>query len=379
VLPILVERGRTPRRIETVHPLVPATEKALFADVEDGLYYLTVMAANSGRTTYGEHISVSVTPLSEVPSASALPKMTGVAGQMLEQATSADAILGFGKRIDTVGWQEPYRFEARRGDHAILSLPRAGMEVAFDSNENNKFDEATDEVILRDELNDQLSPTVNQVTSLPYDGAYFIRGYQGSFVLLPHRYQTQNGRVLISVPQKAGDYVGIAEKNGQILRGELSLVVQPSEARRIEIKPTSEVVRGRPAEVSLQALDAFDNPVATDLEAKVTLQGVAQTVQLIGGIGHVQLQVPDKDRESTVTVRTVLGVDHGTLKPGAVSTAKGENKPTSAIANEIPSGEKSRSPISDSAAARPGKPAGLHVVPRRTAYGSLGRLRRMLR
>jgi subtilisin family serine protease len=362
VLPILTATARTARRIETVHPLTPATEKTLIANVEDGLYYLIVMPANSGRSSYGEQISLQVTPLAGAPAVASMPKMVAKAGQTLEQPTSADAVLGFGRRIEVQALQEPYRFEARRGDHAILNLPRTGVEVIFDSDNNGKLDESTDEVILRDELNEELVATAGQVFSLPYDGTYFISHFTGSFVLLPHRYPAEDGKVLLTVPQKAGDYVGIAEKDGQLLSGELSLTVQPSEAVRVEIKPAADVVRGHAADIGLQVLDVFGNPVAKDLDATVSLRGVAQKVQIVNGKGNVQLQIPDMDGDIPVSVRTELGVDQSTLKPGTVSTAKGENKPAPVVANE-PSGEKLHAPVSYSAAARPAKPVWLHAVP----------------
>jgi subtilisin family serine protease len=317
ILPGLVELGRTPRRIQTAHPLTRATEKSLIANAEDGVNILVIESANNGRTGYGERISVNTTPLSaQIPTKI---ELTGIAGQILEQQTQADAILGFGEpvqlRLGLRPSDPPYRFEARQGDRLLLRFAKALRDATlyFDTSGNGKPSEDTDEVIIHDLRADLLIPDHGELVTLPHDGTYFLTDFEGTSVLLTHRWAAKKGSVCFPVPRKVGTYVGIAEKSGQPIPGEVTLTVQPAKARRVEVTPRSSGARRRFVDVDLRVLDEFDNPAPKDLEATVSLRGNEQRVRLIAGVGHARVQAPDEDGEFSVTARTELGLDRGTL------------------------------------------------------------------
>jgi translation initiation factor IF-1 len=241
---------------------------------------------------------------------------TGVAGQVLEQATTADAILGFGKVTHLKQMREaPYQFEARQGDRLVLHMDnRMDSSLYFDTNADGKPSEDNDEVIIRDLRADALVPDRGMTIVLPHDGTYFLTDFAGTLALLTHRWPAQGGKVSIPVPTQAGTYIGVAEKNGQPAPGEVTLTVQAAAPRRVDVKPRSACVRGRSVDVDFQALDAFDNPAAADVEATVALRGMEQKVQMLQGKGRVRVQCPDEEGDFTVTARTPLGLDRGSVK-----------------------------------------------------------------
>ena len=129
---------------------------------------------------------------------------------------------------------------------------------------------------------------------LSRDGTYILTDFEGDFYHMKNRYALNDVTPIeIKAPEKAGTYLGIAERDGNLLSHPLRLVVEPEVPSSLHMSSLDHIGCNVPFDVDFELCDAYGNQVAENTTATVELDGTVNNVQIVNGVGSVILNGPD--------------------------------------------------------------------------------------
>jgi hypothetical protein len=276
----------------------------------------------SGGNKYGENVTVNVniTPFS-------LIDLRAKAGEtMTLQPKGIDGIIGFSSGEEVKGETfTPKAFQADEGDVILIRSNDTDYSpmMFFDSNENGTWDWyfGPNDNGMRDRNDDELifakqrydiNPSYTDIIPIHKKGTYFIydTNYYGRLEVyhMKSRYVcNSNTPMEIKVPEQAGVYLGIAEKNGNLNHVPIKLIVDAGDPTSIHINAVNHSARNQIFEVKLEVQDKFGNIVENTTNTAVEFNDDVKKMKLINGMGSINFTAPGKTGIYKIKVQSSYG------------------------------------------------------------------------
>ncbi|MFB3765160.1 MAG: S8 family serine peptidase [Methanotrichaceae archaeon] len=295
-------------------------------ELTEGLNIIVLHQVISGGNKYGENITVKV---NVVPFNSM--NLRAEAGDTISfSPTGIDAIIGFSRAEEVKGEEfsfSPKAFKADEGDVIVIRSndTEYSPQIFFDSNENGTMDwgadmyfgsndnSTMDELIFAEKRYDGINPSYTDIIPIHKKGSYFlfIMNPYGRLELyhMKNRYENNSSAPMkIKVPEQAGVYLGIAEKDGNLNPVPVKLVVEAREPVSVCLDAMNRTDRNLPFEVTLKVQDKFGNLVKNTATVAVEFNGATKKVDLVKGIGSINLTAPEKTGIYKIKVQSRYGV-----------------------------------------------------------------------
>jgi len=215
--------------------------EVITGELTDGLNILVLNQVISGGNLYGENVSIKTNVTSREPI-----DIVAEAGEtVMCNQTNIDSLIGFssGKEV----YAEPETFEVREGDVLLLRSNSTyyAPHLFFDSNDNGTLDWNVDEIVFAERRDGYISPAYTDIIPIPRNGTYFMVGLEGELYHMTERHDKDlNGSIEIKAPETEGTYIGIAEKDGNLLYIPVTLIVEEAVVPTPTVTPTPTPRRG---------------------------------------------------------------------------------------------------------------------------------------
>ncbi|AEB69757.1 S8 family serine peptidase [Methanothrix soehngenii] len=292
----------------------------------EGLNLIVIDQVFSGGKKYGENvtININVTPFKPID-------LKAKAGDIISfLPPGIDCIIGFSGAEEVKGEEfgfSPKAFQAEEGDVIIIRSndTEYSPQIFFDSNENGTMDwgndmyfrlngsSTMDELIFAEKRYDDINPFYTDLIPIHKKGTYFllVMNPYGRLELyhMKNRYENNSSAsIKIKVPEQAGAYLGIAEKGGTLIPIPVKLTVEAGEPTSICLDAVNHTDRSLPFEVTLKVQDKFGNLVENTTTAGVEFNDATKKVDLVKGIGSINLTAPNKAGRYKVKVQSQYGI-----------------------------------------------------------------------
>jgi hypothetical protein len=170
-----------------------------------------------------------------------------------------------------------------------------------------------DELIFAEKRYDDINPFYTDLIPIHKKGTYFllVMNPYGRLELyhMKNRYENNSSAsIKIKVPEQAGAYLGIAEKGGTLIPIPVKLTVEAGEPTSICLDAVNHTDRSLPFEVTLKVQDKFGNLVENTTTAGVEFNDATKKVDLVKGIGSINLTAPNKAGRYKVKVQSQYGI-----------------------------------------------------------------------
>ena len=215
--------------------------EVITGELTDGLNILVLNQVISSGNLYGENVSVRTNVTSLEP----IEVVAGAGETVMCNQTNIDSIIGFssGKEV----YAEPETFEAHEGDVLLLRSNSTyyGPHLFFDSNDNGTLDLNVDEIVFAEFREGYISPSYTDIIPVSRNGTYFMVNLEGKLYHMTERYEKNlNGSIELKAPETEGTYIGIAEKDGNLLPIPVTLIVEAAVEPTPTVTPTPTPRRG---------------------------------------------------------------------------------------------------------------------------------------
>ena len=293
----------------------------------EGLNIIALHKVISGGNKYGENVTikVNITPFS-------LIDLRAKAGENKTlQPKGIDGIIGFSRGEEVKGETfTPKAFQADEGDVILIRSNDTDYSpmMFFDSNENGTWDWyfGPNDIGMMDRNDDELifakqrydiNPSYTDIIPIHKKGTYFIYSvnYYGCLEVyhMKSRYTCNSSTPIeLKVPEQAGIYLGIAEKNGNFIPVPVKLVVDAGDSTSIHIDAANHSACDQIFEVKLEVQDKFGNIVENTTTAAVEFNDDVKKIELINGVGSINFTAPCKMGVYKINVRS----SYGTVEKG---------------------------------------------------------------
>ena len=296
-------------------------------ELTEGLNLITLHQVVSGGNKYGENVTVKVSPLSFN-----LIDIRAKAGETVSfLPIGIDGITGFSKGEEIKGEEfafSPMVFQAKEGDVIMIRSNDAeySPQIFFDSNGNGTMDwganiyfgsddsSEMDELIFSEKRYDGIDPSYTDIIPIHRNGTYFlfVMNLHGGLELyhLKNRYDANASIPMkIKAPEQAGAYLGIAEKDGNLIPIPVKLVVEAGEPTSISLDTANRTDPNLPFEVKLEVQDKFGNLVENDTAtAVIEFNGTTKNVDLVKGKDSINLTAPEKTGIYKIKAQSRYGI-----------------------------------------------------------------------
>ena len=301
-------------------------------ELTDGLNLIVLHEVVSTGKMYGENVTINV---SVMPFQSIELKARAV-DRLTIQPTHMDSIIGFSTGDEIKGEDLGFNsrsFWAEEGDVIVISSNDTEYfpQIFFDSNQNGTLDWGpgaffnssdscpADELIFGKRRYDEIDTSHTDIIPIHKSGTYLLlmNNPYGRFEFyhLKNRYQAKaNGLIDIKSPERSGSYLGIAEKDGNLIPVPVTLLVEPGEPVSIGLNFDNITERSKSFPVDLELQDRFGNPVEKAAEATVEFDNVSQKVNLVNGSGYINLTAPHKYGTYQIKAKSSYGVTEREIK-----------------------------------------------------------------
>ncbi len=297
-------------------------------ELTDGLNLITLHQVVSGGNKYGENVTIKVSPLSFN-----ITDIRAKAGEAVSfLPIGIDSITDFSTGEEIKGEEFGFSskaFQAEDGDVIIIRSndTEYSPQIFFDSNGNGTMDwganlyfgsddnSEMDELIFAEKRYDGIDPSYTDIVPIRKNGTYFL------FVMDPYgrlelyhmksRFEANTNAsapMKIKAPEQAGTYLGIAEKDENLIPIPVKLTVDAGEPTSICLDAVNRTDRSLPFEVTLKVQDKFGNLVENTTTAAVEFNGATKKVDLVKGIGSINLTAPNKAGRYKVKVQSQYGI-----------------------------------------------------------------------
>ena len=288
---------------------------------------ITLHQVVSGGNKYGENVTVKVSPLSF--------NLIDIRAKAGETASflpiGIDGITGFSKGEEIKGEEfafSPMVFQAKEGDVIMIRSNDAeySPQIFFDSNGNGTMDwganiyfgsddsSEMDELIFSEKRYDGIDPTYTDIVPIHRNGTYFffVMNLYGGLELchLKNRCDANASMPMkIKAPEQAGTYLGIAEKNGNLIPIPVKLLVEAGEPTSIFLDTANRTDPNLLFEVKLEVQDKFGNLVENDTAtAVIEFNGTTKNVDLVKGKDSINLTAPEKTGIYKIKAQSRYGI-----------------------------------------------------------------------
>ena len=305
-------------------------------ELTGGLNLIVLHQVFSGGNKYGENITITV----NVTHLNPTDLRTKVGETVTLLPTGIDGIIGFSPGEEL----SQKTFQAEEGE--VILIRSNGTvyfpKIVFDSNENGTADWDEDEIIFAEVRSDDINPSFTDIIPIHKRGTYFISCYCESceFYHMKNRYEgNASAPMKIKVPEQAGVYLGIAEKDGNLIPIPVKLVVEAGEPTSVNVDTVDRIGCDLPFEVILEVHDKFGNLVEDTVTATVEFNNATKNVNLIKGRGATTLIAPEKTGIYKINAESIYGIaekdieiaDKAVIQIGNISVddsgiAEGKNK-----------------------------------------------------
>ncbi|OPX77974.1 MAG: Pyrolysin precursor [Methanosaeta sp. PtaB.Bin039] len=295
-------------------------KEVIIGELTEGLNLILLRQVVSNGNTYGENITIRIyaTPFSPTD-------RKATAGDIVNlNLTGVDGIIGFSTGEEIRNEHGAKTFKAKSGDVILIHSKEASYfpRIYFDSNENEKIDFNTDELIFGEQRYNDINQSYTDIIPIDKMGTYFLSG-NCEFYHLKDRYKTSiNESMTIKAPEQSGTYLGIAEKDTIPIPIPVTLLVEPGDPVSIGLKFDNITERNQSFQVELELQDRFGNLVEKAAEATIEFGGVSQKVRLVNGLGFINLTAPPSDGIYQIVTKSRYGVTETEIKIAEMAPRK---------------------------------------------------------
>ena len=308
--------------------------EVIIGELTDGLNILVLNEVISGGNEYGEDltIKIKVAPLTSID-------LRAKAGETINlHPGDIDGIVGFSSGEVIAG--EPKTIEAKKGDVILIRSNSTHYKphIFFDANGNGTLDWDVDDVIFAERRVDYINQPYTDIISIRKNGTYFLFGSGIEFYHMKDRYEGSAGAPMkIKAPDRAGAYLGIAEKDENLIPIPVKLTVDAGEPVSIHVAAPERIGCNMPFDVMLEVYDRFGNLIEDTVNTTVEFDNMTNNIEVIKGNATTTLTAPGAVGRYKINAYSLYGaaetdivttdeavIEIGNVPPGAFSVIPDE-------------------------------------------------------
>jgi subtilisin family serine protease len=285
--------------------------EVIAGELTEGLNLIVLHQVISGSNRYGENVNIVVNATT-FNSIDLIAKAGETVSFLLP---GIDGIIGFSRAEEVKGEEfgfDPKIFKADEGDVIVIRSndTEYSPQLFFDSNNSGTMDwgddmyfgsndnSTMDELIFAERRNDNIGSSFIDIIPIHKKGTYFLFVMNPSGRLevyhLNGRYESNSSAPMkIKAPEQAGEYLGIPERNGILIPVPVKMVIEAGDPASIRLEARNRTGANLLFEVTLKIQDKFGNLVENTTTAEVKFNGAARKVDLVDGIGSLNLIAPN--------------------------------------------------------------------------------------